>query len=97
MSGKIYVGDFGVFVDVSTGIDLTGATHYELSITKANGRKVIWPPTPVVPLSGGILRYTTVSGDLDVLGDYKLQAKVTFPSGYFIGETAIFHVYALWE
>ncbi len=97
MSGKIYLGDYGVIVEVSTGIDLTLATSYELSITKANGRKVSWSPTPVVPLTGGLISYTTISGDLDVAGDYKLQAKVRFVSGYFIGETAVFHVYNLWE
>ena len=98
MAGKIYKGDYGVVIRVDTKIDLTSSTGHTLKVYKPDGREVSWACTIESPATGGILTYTTASGDLDVSGTYKLYAEVLyFPSGKFIGEVATFRVYGLWE
>lgn len=96
-TGKIYVSDWGVVFSVLTGIDLTLATAYKLKIIKPDGRNVVWNCTVSSPATAGYLTYTSISGDLDVAGSYKLNSYVTFPSGVFTGETAVFRVYKIGE
>ena len=96
-TGKIYVGDWGVVFSVLSGIDLTLATSYKLKIIKADGRNVEWACTVATPATAGYLTYTSVLGDLDVAGNYRLNAYVTFSSGVFTGETAVFRVYKIGE
>ncbi len=97
MAGRIYKGDYGVIVRVDTKINLTGSTGRAFKILKPDGREVSWSCTVESPATGGILTYTTVLGDLDVSGTYKLYAEVTFASSKFLGETATFRVYNPWE
>jgi hypothetical protein len=96
-TGKIYQNDWGVVFSVLVSIDLTLATAYKLKIIKPDGRNVEWIPTVVSPATSGYLTYTSVSGDLDVVGNYKLNAYVTFTTGVFTGETAVFRVYKVGE
>lgn len=98
MAGKIYKGDYGVVVRVNTEIDLTSSTGHTLKVYKPNGIKADWACAVESPATGGILTYTTVSGDLDVVGTYKLYAEVLFAGpSKFLGEVATFRVYAPWE
>lgn len=96
-TGKIYQNDWGVVFSVSVGIDLTLASTYKLKINKPDGRNVEWIPTVATPATTGYLTYRSVSGDLDVVGNYKLNAYVTFSTGVFTGETAVFRVYKVGE
>ncbi len=96
-TGKIYKDDWGVVFSVYVGIDLTSASAYKLKIIKPDGRSVEWTATITSPATSGYLGYTSASGDLDVTGNYKLNAYVTFASGAFTGETAIFRVYKVGE
>ncbi len=96
-TGKIYRNDWGVIFSVYVGIDLTLSTTRKLKIIKPDGRNVEWTATVTTPATSGYLGYTSVSGDLDVTGTYKINAYVTFPSGAFTGETAVFRVYAIGE
>jgi hypothetical protein len=95
--GKVYKSDYGVQVKVKTGIDLTGTLTCKLKISKPDGRTALWPQTGnaniQTPATDGILIYTTVQGDLDVAGSYKLQALVTFSGSSLLGETAVFKIY----
>jgi len=97
MAGRIFVGDYGVIIRVSTGIDLTNATAQKYKIYKPNGIKTNWSANIVVPAIDGILTYTTVANDFDIKGEYKLQAEVTFAAGNFLGEVAVFKVFDPWE
>jgi hypothetical protein len=96
-TGKIYQNDWGVVFSVSVGIDLTLATAYKLKIIKPDGRSVEWTPTVATPATAGYLTYTSVLGDLDATGNFKLNAYVTFPTGVFTGETGVFRVYKVGE
>jgi len=97
MAGRVFVGDYGVIIRVSTGIDLTSSTVHKFKIYKPNGIKIDWIATIELPAIAGVLTYTTIANDLDVKGEYKLQAEVTFPTGNFLGEVAVFKVFAPWD
>jgi hypothetical protein len=97
MAGRIYVGDWGVTIRVSTGIDVTSSTSRKLKVSKPNGVQATWNATIETPGTAGIIYYTTVDGDLNVVGDYKVQAEVVFATGDLLGETAIFTVYDEWK
>ena len=96
-TGKIYQNDWGVIVKVYVGVDLTLATAQKYKVIKPDGRNVEWSCTKETPITAGYLTYTTISGDLDVSGNYKLNAYLTFASGVFTGETAVFRVYKIGE
>jgi hypothetical protein len=97
-TGKIYKDDWGVVFSVLVGFDLTGATTYKLKIIKPDGRNATWNCTVATPATAGYLTYTSVAGDLDVTGNYKLNAYVTWAGvGAFTGETAVFRVYKVGE
>ena len=97
MSGKIYKGDYGVVIRVDTKINLTGVTSQLLRVSKPDGREVVWSCAVESPATSGFVTYTTVSGDLDVSGTYKLYAEVLFASAKYLGEVATFRVYNPWE
>jgi len=96
-TGKIYVSDWGVVFSVLVGTDLTSSVLHKLKVIKPDGRNATWNCTVATPATAGYLSYTSVLGDLDVAGTYKLNAYVTFSSGVFTGETAVFRVYKLGE
>jgi hypothetical protein len=92
MSGKIYIGSVGIEIAISTGINLTNATSYKFRVLKPDGNEIEWSAS-IVDMVSGVLSYTTVEGDLDVVGTWKLNARVAFPGEVFYGETTIFQVF----
>jgi hypothetical protein len=98
LAGKVYKDDVGVQIRVNTGIDLTSATTVSLFISKPNGQNTTWTPTKEQPYTSGILVYTTMQGDLNAAGTYKLQAYVKFSESQILyGETGSFQVYDRWK
>jgi hypothetical protein len=97
MAGKIFVGDYGIVVRVSTGIDLTGATALKIKVLKPNGNESTWTATAILPITTGDITYTTTLSDFSVAGTYKIQAEITFSSSKFLGETTSFRVYEKWQ
>jgi len=97
MAGKIFVGDYGVVVRVSTGVDLTSATSLKIKVIKPNGHETTWTASAVLPITSGDITYTSILSDFNVVGTYKVQAEVTFASSKFLGETTSFRVYTKWQ
>lgn len=95
--GKVYKGDYGVPIEVSVGIDLTNVIVKKLKVLKPNGIKAEWTATVKSPATDGVLTYTTVDGDFDPSGVYKLHAYVTFTGKIYTGQVASFRIYDLWE
>jgi len=85
---KVYVGDTETLITLDTGAALTGAT-VSIKVSKPDGQFVTWPGT----ISGNTISYTTQAGDIDVSGNWRVQADVTIGSGHWLGETASFSVY----
>lgn len=74
--GRVFRGDIGVELRVDTGIDLSGATVTIIRVKKPNKQSVDWTPS----VSGTVLVYTTVAGDLDQKGVYNIISYVEFGS-----------------
>lgn len=65
-----FVGDIGIEILLNMQEDITGATSTVMIVTKTDGTVVSWAAT----ISGtNFLRYVTIDGDLDQVGDYTIQ------------------------
>ena len=80
--GDATVGDVGVQMIATADVSLTGKTIY-FDIVKPNGETIIRSATP----SGYTATYTTVSGDLDVDGEYIILARDATTGYYFNQES----------
>lgn len=88
---KSYVGDIGTVFTVDCGTDISDATTVKLMILKpGSSTEIEWTGSIY---STQYIRYTTVDGDFNVAGLYRLQAFVDTPDGEWRGETTTFRVY----
>jgi hypothetical protein len=76
----IYKNAIGINISITTSFDLTGYSTLVYYITKPSGTKLTKTPS-VVNLTAGTLSYETISGDLDEVGTYQTQAKITYGDG----------------
>ena len=98
MTCAIHLNDVGTEFQISlktcAGVaeDITTATLIQVVLQKPDFTKL----TNTVVASGdpteGIVIYTTILGDLDQVGKYKLQAIVTYPTGKWSSEILTFKV-----
>ena len=79
---ELHVGDVGVIFtftfyekDGVTAVNLTGATTVEVKLEKRGGAGVTWIVT-VTDAPNGVGTYTTIAGDLDVHGTWKVMGHV---------------------
>lgn len=94
---KVYVGDVGTEIHVDVGVPLSDVIETKLLVKKPDGREEEWDAS-VEDAAGGRLLHVVSAGELDVAGDYKIQAYVRFADGgEFRGETAILTVFAKWR
>jgi len=93
---KHYVDTVGLIIYVDANIDLTSATSTKLLVQKPSGEEVEWTATTTVDENGETtrLKYTTVAGDLDEEGFYKVQAYATIGTWTGKGKTTSFKIYA---
>ena len=90
---KHYVDEVGSIIIVNTGIDLSGASTHQLKVKKPDGTTVTWNASVYsVGSNPNYLKYTSVSGDLDQAGEYKVQPYVVLSSWSGCGETSRFNV-----
>lgn len=88
---KVYVGDTGTAIILDCGQDVSAATARSIEARKPDGTTVSWAASA----SGtNAIRFDTLAGTLDQAGKWRLQAKVTLPSGLWRGATAELVVYA---
>ena len=92
--GKIYTFDIGTRLRMTLNEDITGQSSVEYKIKKPGGT-IETKTCSVEDLGDGILYYDTITGDLDVVGQYSIQAQVVFSAGVdqFESETQYFNVY----
>jgi len=87
----IYKDDVDVPIRVDCNVDLTSTTVNELKVRKPQSyTEVTWDAT----VNGEYLEYTTVDGDLDEVGVYRVQPYIessTYPEGVR-ADTVIFTV-----
>lgn len=87
---KIYVDTVGLKIRVDAGRDITGATPTELHVKKPDGTTATWSATIA---DSNYLEYTTLAGDLDQSGTYRLQSVFTLSGWTGPGETYEFTIY----
>jgi hypothetical protein len=95
---EVHVGDIGTIFratlhDNGVALDVSSASTLEFTFQKPNGTTL----TKTAVLTGdgtdGVVEYTTVSGDIDLHGDWKIQAYVVLPSGNWRSSIVEFKVY----
>ena len=88
---KYYVGDIGTKIIVDTCTDCTAATVRRLVVLKPDNTTVTWVATQEGTTQ---ITYTTILGDFDQAGDYRLQAYLEIAGFHGYGVTARFRVHA---
>lgn len=91
---KIYKGDVGTVIKVrlDNTEDLSGGT-YSFSVLKPDGTETTWTASYELAGSEQYVKYTTVSGDLDQAGTYKIQPKIVIPNWSGSANTVTIKVY----
>jgi hypothetical protein len=95
---EIHVGDIGTvfkitFKDGTSIIDISGATTKNIIFCKPDGTKATKAGTFTTDGTDGILQYTTVTGDLNIQGVWKIQGFITTTSGSWYSSIGYFEVY----
>lgn len=89
----IHKGEIGKIFQVLTERDLTGASSLVAKIKKPSAKVSAWIPTVYGDPTLGIVRYATVSGDLNEPGIYFLQMYGEFSGNVVaIGDAVKFKV-----
>jgi hypothetical protein len=104
-SREIHVGDVGTLIEVTlydctTVVDLTGATVTELVFMKPSGTKVTVDAEFKTDGTDGVIQYIVPEAEketdppfFDEAGAWKIQGKVTLPTGVWNSDIAKFKVY----
>lgn len=85
----IILGDVGTEIILDCGVDVSSATEREIVVKKPNGAEVVWTAEPAGTTS---IRYFLTEGDVDMSGNWRLQARITMPGWHGHGEIASFNV-----
>ena len=88
MASEIHYGDVGVNFNItvmndSVPLDVSNADHIYIIFENPEGGDSIKNATVVTDGRDGKIKYTTVSGDLDQIGTWQIQAKVDFGTSVF--------------
>ena len=74
-------------------VDLTGATVIQLIFFKADGISETKSASFSTDGSDGKIKYLTLSGDIDQIGIWQIQAHITIPAGDWRSNIEDFRVY----
>lgn len=88
---KVYTGDTGTVITLDCGQDISAASARSIEVRKPDGAAATWS---AVASGSNSIAFTTLAGTLDMPGRWRLQARVTLPSGVWLGETAALDVYS---
>lgn len=91
---KVYVGDTGTEVRLDCGQDVSGATVRSIEVRKPRGVTESWPASAS---GANSIQYTSEADTFDLPGEWILQAKVTLPTGVWLGESVTLTVYRKFE
>ena len=100
MPSQIHVDDVGTrflitIKDDSSTVDLSDATLKQLNFRKPDDSIINRSGSFIsgVSQASGVMYYDSVVGDLNQAGNYKLQGKVSIPSGTYYTDIHTFKVY----
>lgn len=98
MASEIHVGDLGTQLimtvkDDGVIVDISSASALNVIIKKPSGQSYIKTGTLLGDGTDGKMYYTSISGDFDVAGLYKIQGKVTINGAIYYTSISSFKVY----
>lgn len=101
MACKIHIEDIGTIFQVEivdcagVAIDIQSATVKQIKFKKPNGITVTHDAVFASGGTDGLLNYTVIAGDLDIVGEgWQIQGFVTLPTGEWHSDEGAFTV---WE
>jgi hypothetical protein len=100
MAAEIHLNDIGTVFELTindaagTAVDLTLATALNIILSKPDATVATKTAVLYGAGTGGKIRYTAIAGDLNQAGKYKIQAKVTLPTGVWSSDIQSFKVFA---
>lgn len=80
-TASLQVGEIGFELVLETGRDLTDALAVFVLARKSNRVSLEWTAAIVPPATEGRISYTTLSGDIDIPGFWRFQAKIETVGG----------------
>lgn len=91
------VDEVGIIVTATleengTALDISGSTTRQLIFVSPTHQKRVFPCTFTTDGTEGKMQYTTLAGDLDVSGDWQIQAFVVLPGGSYYSQQVSVHV-----
>jgi len=98
MASEIHYGDIGVNFNITVMngaavLNVSNANSISIIFQKPDGSDLIKTATLVTNGTDGNIRYASVSGDLDQIGTWQIQAKVNFGASVFSTDIQKFKVY----
>lgn len=98
MASEIHYGDIGVNFNITVMngtavLNVSNANSINIIFQKPDGSDLTKTATLVTNGTDGNIRYTSVSGDLDQIGTWQIQARVNFGASVFSTDIQKFKVY----
>jgi len=98
MASEIHYGDVGVNFNItvmndSVPLDVSNADNIYIIFENPDGGDLIKNASLVTDGTDGKIKYTTVTGDLNQVGTWQIQAKVDFGSSVFSTDIQRFKVF----
>lgn len=95
---EIHVNDEGInflvnLLDCSSVVDISAATTKQIIFQKPDCTVITKTATFYTDGTDGILSYSSVTGDLDLAGVWRIQAYVITPSGKYHSSKSTFIVF----
>ena len=95
---KVFVGDIGTafrgtFKEDGNALDISSVTTREIIFEKPNGIKVTKTAVFFTDGTDGILQYVSIANDIDVAGDWRLQAYIVMTGFAGFSDVVNFKVY----
>jgi len=96
---EIHLDDIGTVFEVALKdcdeiVDVSQASAMYIIFQKPDGTSTTKTAGFTTDGTDGKVRYITTSGDLNLIGGWKIQAKVTLPSGTWSSNISKFKVYS---
>jgi hypothetical protein len=98
MASEIHVGDIGVVFNITimngaAVLNVSNANSISIIFQKPDGSDITKTAALVTNGTDGKIKYTTISGDLDQVGTWQIQARVDFGASVFSTDVQKFKVY----
>lgn len=97
-ANEIHKDDIGTIFEVtvkdgSIAVDVSGATTKDIIFKKPNGSTLTKASVFVSDGTNGKIKYTSIAGDLDVIGVWKIQSHLVLSGGTWKTDVGSFEVF----